>query len=402
VEKEIIIMREITLAILFLTCLVVSAQDSALMYNLPPFLPVCPSVVAKGEAFTAEAKGFDSLFYNPAGFANGDNSLTFLAASPWVYTDPLTQILLFNKDMDSKEIEDILFNEIFSGGYGSGFSGAIGLVKNGLGIGAAFISDSHISGDKQISDVRGEVHMTLGFVLGYAYTFSLSGIEISIGADIKPMARIYVPLSNTLALSMLENYTSKDEVSLFELLSEANALYGLGIGFDSGIIIRFGALKFGASIMDIGNTLFYFKSNSLKTIMDSLYNSGIFPPEGTSIKEKYSIPMNISIGAAFNPDMGSIKSIIDPNFYIDFRDITSLLFDQENPLFILHIGIETRLANLFTLYGGYSKGLFSFGCGISLLFFDISAAVFTQNLTKNENPKSDFGSVAGLSIKLNL
>ena len=53
-----------------------------------PFLPVSPEVMGQGGSFVAAAHGYNSLFYNPAGFARPDGSFTLASATAWMYSRP--------------------------------------------------------------------------------------------------------------------------------------------------------------------------------------------------------------------------------------------------------------------------------------------------------------------------
>lgn len=67
------------ICILLFSCFTVSAQTD-------PFFPMNPSTIGKGGSYTADAQGYNSFFYNPAGFA-GNSELTLLSVNGWSIMD---------------------------------------------------------------------------------------------------------------------------------------------------------------------------------------------------------------------------------------------------------------------------------------------------------------------------
>jgi len=72
--------RSLTILLLLLGAIAVSAQP------FDPFQPANPIVMGRGGSFTATASGYNSFFYNPAGFAR-DGELTLTSANVWAFTD---------------------------------------------------------------------------------------------------------------------------------------------------------------------------------------------------------------------------------------------------------------------------------------------------------------------------
>ena len=70
---------------LTLICLILVAAG---LYAQPfdPFLPANPIVMGRGGSFTATASGYNSFFYNPAGFAR-EGELTLASANVWAFMD---------------------------------------------------------------------------------------------------------------------------------------------------------------------------------------------------------------------------------------------------------------------------------------------------------------------------
>ncbi|MEE8441408.1 MAG: hypothetical protein V3S41_06785, partial [Spirochaetia bacterium] len=72
--------RSLTLLLLLFGALRVFAQP------FDPFQPANPIVMGRGGSFTATASGYNSFFYNPAGFAR-DGELTLASANIWAFMD---------------------------------------------------------------------------------------------------------------------------------------------------------------------------------------------------------------------------------------------------------------------------------------------------------------------------
>ena len=72
--------RSLTILLLLLGAIGVSAQP------FDPFQPANPIVMGRGGSFTATASGYNSFFYNPAGFAR-DGELTLTSVNVWAFMD---------------------------------------------------------------------------------------------------------------------------------------------------------------------------------------------------------------------------------------------------------------------------------------------------------------------------
>ena len=53
-----------------------------------PFAPMGPEVLGRGGSAVADVRGYDSLFYNPAGFSRDPSAFTLSSTSAWVYSRP--------------------------------------------------------------------------------------------------------------------------------------------------------------------------------------------------------------------------------------------------------------------------------------------------------------------------
>ena len=56
--------------------------------NEIPFAPMGPEVLGRGGSAIADTRGYDSLFYNPAGFSRDPSTFTLSSTTAWVYSRP--------------------------------------------------------------------------------------------------------------------------------------------------------------------------------------------------------------------------------------------------------------------------------------------------------------------------
>src|SRR5258706_12040240 len=78
-------MRRIPAAV---AALLLASAVSAAAADLPeiPFVPMSPLVMGRGGSFIADTRGYDSFFFNPAGFSRDGGSFTLTSASTWIYS----------------------------------------------------------------------------------------------------------------------------------------------------------------------------------------------------------------------------------------------------------------------------------------------------------------------------
>ncbi len=349
----------------------------------PPFLALLPQVMGEGGISVAESNGYTSLFYNPAGFASKRGSITILSMDTWMYSNPLRVYKLLNEfNTGSSDFLSTINKEVTTGGIGVGFAGGMGFVTKGLGLGMAFVLDSYLYGPTLLG-VEGDLTGTIGFVGGYAVSLNLLGLNLKIGGDIRPMVRVHVPLENSDAINLLVSLAQGKD--LISTLNSVEAYHGFGLALDVGTIASLGPFKFGLSVRDFGGTRFYYTHNTVKEVTDSFQSGGGFP-KGTEVdmtKYNYSIPMNISLGAAFHPDLGILSFVVDPSVHVDVGDIGSVITDAKSVWTLLHAGASVRLLSLFSVRAGINQGYITMGMGIKLLFLDFNASVFTRELGKH-------------------
>lgn len=350
--------------------------------NEIPFVPMGPEVLGRGGSAIADARGYDSLFYNPAGFSRDPNSFTLSSTSAWVYARPDEFIGLAGQfaggTAGPASIFTFINNQATRGGIGAGASWGIGYVGGGLGLGASLILDSVLSGPSLLG-VTGDLTATIGFIGGLSMPFDVAGFKVHVGGDIRPMIRVHAPLDNASAVGMLNALANGGDV--LSSLSSCTAYYGVGIGLDAGAIAELGWFNLGLSIRDLGGTQFRYNYSTLSVLQSALGSSLQFPTTGTlETDNQYTIPMDIAVGVAFHPDFGTFNNILDPSISLDMHNIVGALAGQVSLWTLLHFGVESRLFSFFTLRAGINQGYLTMGGGLKFLVFDLNFALFTREL----------------------
>jgi hypothetical protein len=365
-----------------------------------PFLPMSPQVMGQGGAFIADAHGYDSFFYNPAGFSRGGGSFTLLSATTWVYSRPDELIGLGQKYSagtgSSSSTLSFLNNQVTAGGFGIGASAGIGYVGNGLGLGMMIIEDSYVYGP-DLMGAQGDLTATVGFIGGLSVPFDVMGFKLHVGGDLRPMIRLHAPISNTVANGMLTALADGND--LLSPLNSADAFYGVGVGIDLGAIAELGWFTFGLSVRDLGGTQFKYNKSTFGTF-SSTFGSSLRFPGGTSVTaDQYVIPMNVGLGAAFHPDLGNLKNWVDPSLSVDLQDLGGVLGGSNSIWYALHGGAECKLLNMFALRAGLNQGYLTFGAGMKLLVLDLNFALFTQELGAHLGDQPRAGATLDVAIR---
>ncbi len=341
--------------------------------------------MAQGGSYVAVAEGYHSIFTNPAGFAEGDPSLTMPSLNLWVHADPLRYIGHF---LGGNHNTDYLLVEAADGGFGIGAATGLAYVGNGLGLGLVMQVDSFIYGP-QATGLAGDTHATLSLVGGYAISLNVLGVDLSIGAALRPFARMHTPLSSDAAYELLTAFGG--EKNIFSALNGKATLHGVGLGIDLGLIAKMGSFRVGVSLRDLGNTPIIYKTSSFETVMSHLGANLVFP-EGNAVSGNYLIPMTINAGLAFSPVWGSSDSALDLVVHTEIRDLVALFEGEGDILTHLHVGAEMGLLDSVVLRGGLNQGYVTFGLGLTFKFVELDLAYFTRELgdSYGETPSSGF------------
>ena len=383
-----------------LTLLLSAGVATAAEYVEPPLVPLSPSIMAQGGSAIATAHGYDSFFYNPAGFSRAKRELVIPGATAWVYARARRPLDVRHRGVDrgarAHGHHGLVGSQVTGGGFGAGASAGIGYVGDGLGLGWSSWSIPLLRGPTLLG-LSGTVTATLGFIGGLSFPLELGDkAKIHLGVDIRPMLRFHVPLTNSDALLLIMSLASGGD--MFAALNAASVMYGVGIGLDAGVIAELGPLLIGISSRDIGGTRFQYRTDSMNTLMSTLGGQGKLPT-GAAVSDTYSIPMDIGAGIAFHPNFGAFNKILDPSIQVDCQDILGAIRGDRSPWSMLHAGVELTLLRFFSLRAGLNQGYLTFGGGLKLFFLDLNAAVFTRELGAHLGDIPNAGATIDLALR---
>ncbi len=336
-----------------------------------PVQPVLPSIAAQGGSSVAVAEGYEALFSNPAGYRSGPGELTVLSLSPW-----LVGGLPFSGGLESS-----LLDQAASGGVRFGGLAGIGYSGRGLGLGLFLSGGAEIQGDAVLT---GDSGFELGLVGGYSYALNILGVNVSLGASLRPMLRAEVPLDDATARSVIRD-AARGGLGLLDSLWSERALYGLALGVDMGALADLGRLRLGLAITDVGNTTFRYSDAKLGDLLTSVVTLAPLP-EGQATDEGATVPMRVRLGAAYalTPALLIHGEITDP--------IPVLLGDAD-PLDSIHLGLQLALGKKGRLWLGYEASGLSAGAAWRLGPFETSIAAYGLD------PRPDSSATPGIAAE---
>ena len=364
-----------------------------------PFGWMSPEIMAQGGSFTAIAKGFNSLMTNPAGFAMSRDykykaregaqrvlgekekgEVTILGILPWAMVNPFT----FFEDESKGSIIAALLKQSETNGIGGGVQIGGGYIGRGLGIGLVGVVDTDFQQSDTILGVRGDVSFTMALIGGYAHKFELGPIDLSIGADMRPMWRMKA--RDITVNSFLSLVLGDGDIDL----SSIEALTGFAIGFDLGMIAQWNFLKLGLSLRDIGHTRYLYQLTDVSRLQNSPFKGSTY--DGL----EYITPMTMRLGLGIHPYFGHISKIIDPKIHLEYvipLIDTSLVvsYGKQSNLAKLHAGLEVKFVQHIAIRAGFSSGYLSAGVGFDLFIAEINAAIFSKERGSHSGSKQQMG-----------
>ncbi len=363
--------------LLIIIALLASGTLFAVDYDSPVFSPVTPEVTAQGGSFTAVAKGYNSLFTNPAGFAREGGSFTLLSATATPYFIPTEDDVEGLEMLGSKpeEAVGLLSDIITTNGFGGAVNAGIGIVGKGLGLGVVGGLDFYGRG-KTAMGTEIDAAYTWAAIAGYAVPLELGFSTVYIGGDLRYMLR-----------------AEAKDVGIVDFLNAADGptfpvYYGSGLAIDAGAIMELGPLNIGISARDIGGTSMDYSvdnSGDLEAIM-SFDDTNATAVSG----DTFTIPMTVSYGLAYHPDFGGLKWLLDPTFHLEYRD--TMYQEYEPSMWTrIHAGTEVKVLQFIKLRAGLNQGYATAGIGMKLLFLDLNAAYFTREMGSYAGTKPNEG-----------
>ena len=360
----------------------------------PPLRPASPILLGQGDASVAGAHGFEALWCNPAAFASPKREVSLLNSSAWIYADAGRFGELLGR-AGSQNLQEFVNGEIASGGFGFGFSSGLGIVGKGLGLGALLNVDSYLYGDTPAA-AQGDIHATLAFIAGLALPVKLFGIKLTFGADFKPMVRIRAPLDQATAYEVFHSFLNGED--FLHPLSGVEALHGWGFGVDLGLLAELGRVKIGATAQDFLGTRFTYSQHTVGDIFSSLQESFSLPSGGDPITD-HRIPMVISLGASYQPELAGLKGWLEPVFNFELRDLGAVLKGERSPWSAAHFGVELGLVSALKLRAGLNGGYYCLGAGLKLAILELNWAWFTREMGDGPADRPNPGLAVNAAIR---
>jgi hypothetical protein len=382
-------------AVAVLLFLLAASSLFAAQYDETPFVPLDPEVMGRGGSAVADAHGWESFFFNPAGYSRGGGVFALTSTSVWLHARPDQFMNVLVGPKTQTDILDFLNDQVTTGGFGMGASTGIGYVGNGLGLGFVVMADSMMYGPTLLG-LTGDLTTTVGFIGGLAVPFDVGGFKIHVGGDVRPMIRMHTLLSNADAIAVLTALSTGG--SVMGAMNASNTVYGVGFALDAGVIAELGWFTVGLTIRDLGGTQFTYNENTFGNVTSSLGGSLKFPP-GTAVTDKYVIPMDIALGGSFHPDLGTVTEYVDPSINLDIHDLAGIIGGTKSFWTLVHAGVGARLIGLFDLALGLDTGYLTFGAGVHLVVFDMSFALYTQELGAHIGDRPSSGASINLSVR---
>lgn len=348
-------------------------------------VPKTAKSMAMGGVFTSVPTGEFSFFGNPASFASLKPTLMLPSVDAWAYLRPTSANItaLTSATGGSGMLTQALNIMSQNGGTGGGASVGMGFAFKGLGLGLFATSDEYVKGTNPASAVLSSENEVTS-VIGLGLPIKLGDLRLTVGGDLRPFYRVSL---EPIALTTVLNAASGDVLSVF------NASAFFGVAMDLGASLQLSSFTLGLSVRDIAPS-YVISSGKLTAILDSLSGTGL--PSNTDTSSAAVFTPDVTAGLAWTPKL--LPHLIDPALYFEIQDPVGVLTRGDgagSALNLIHMGAEVKLLNIFTLRGGLNRGWLSAGAGIKLLFLDVNAAVFTEELgaLPGDQPRS------GLSLE---
>ena len=358
-----------------------------------PLVPKDARTFAMGGAFTALSSGYQSLYGNPAGFAEGRGMLTIANLTTWGFFKPTSdQIGLVNDMIKSANAGDQTAvlndaNSVITGnGLGAGAALGIGWTGSGLGLGITAVTEDYAHG-LTLPGTQFQSATQINVIAGMAITLGPKDFNLKIGGDLRPFARMdsTVPASDLIAA--LAGNGNPGTV-----IFNSSANYGLGLAADLGGIFTMGSLSAGLSVRDISPP---FAFN--QTTIQSVVSTGGSPTYTTTDGQAQFLP-NVAVGLGWTPVV--LPGLVDPALYFEVQDPIRAIRDKESVWNLLHVGGELKLLSFVYLRGGINQGWLTAGAGLDLLILEIDAAVFTEELGAHPGDLPRSGVAANIRLHL--
>jgi hypothetical protein len=372
---------------LALASLLLASAAFAESIDYASLVPKTAKAMALGGVFTAVPTTEFSFFGNPAAFASQRAGFLLPTVDAWAYLRPTADNLgnLGSASKDGDFLSSVFGLMSENGGSGGGASAGLGYAGRGLGL--FFLTDNYFEGTSPAGAVvHSDTQATA--VLGMGVPLHLGPLELSVGGDLRPFYRVRLLDADGQAPSLVDL-----------LVNGSSGLYSdafFGAAMDLGASLKFADFTAGLSIRDIAPS-FPIARGTLAELQSRL-GSGSLPDTSSSPYKAVIVPA-VSAGLSWAPKLAPDK--VDPVLYLELQDPVGVIKEWNgagSALNLLHIGAEVEFFNIVTLRGGLNRGWLSAGAGIKLLFLDLNAAVFTEELgaLPGDHPRSGLSLQAAL------
>lgn len=380
-----------------------------------PFIPFNPEVLAQGGSFAAVAEGYNAFFTNPAGYALTEGEATFPTSTTWVHAKPdavLPMLAAIDGDNEGASgsteevVVDLLEEQLTTNGFGLGTSLGFGYIGDRFALALNYGIDTYFYGRSFPLGLTGESTTELTFIAGYARNFHAGPVQIAAGANLRPLIRVYSLINSDTTAALLTDFTGVETgADSGSPLESIDAFNGWGVGVDAGVIARYRSFSLGIQGRDLFNTRLRYSLNSAQEVLDALGRGGLPASSQESIGAgDYIIPMEISFGAAYQPDLGALSNFVDPEIHAQVTDPFKVTDqDRDNPRSFwtrLHFGTEVTLLNFFDLRMGLNQGYLTLGAGLDLLFLETHFSVFTRELGRYPGDRPTSGAALEFALRM--
>jgi hypothetical protein len=339
---------------------------------LSPLVPKDAKSMAMGGTFSSLSSGFEGLYGNPAAFAADKGQFTILDLSAWTYVKPTSSniskgMAIANGEASEAEIGDFVTDN----GLGGGFSGGLGYVGRGLGIGAYIVADTVASG-ATLAGAMVDSTAVANVVLGLGFPLKFGALRLDLGGDVRPYYRVDSAGAGWAFSDFIGALTSGGDMSSTLMGEQVSS--GFGLAMDFGGKLSWKDLSLGLSVRDVTPS-FRTTDGTVKALLTQLSSGNL--PTASGSESSIFLP-NVNAGVAWKPRL--IPHFIEPALCLEVQDPVSVVRDGESVWNLLHAGAEVKFLSFFSLRAGLNKGWASAGFGLDLLFLEIDGAAFTEEL----------------------
>ena len=358
-----------------------------------------PRIKALGGKHAALADDFTTLLNNPAGFQEAGPVMSLSEITMGV-SGPIFDIAGVAIEGSQGDIGSVITSPdviaLLQGLYSSmRVQGPISFGYVGRGLGFGFINNSNIvfSNNKPLT-ISVTAQEEIALCGGYSFRVPLPEKLLS-KLDAGVLLKGFLRGETSIEKSFLQIPTLFTNFNT-SLLTEEPFFVVTGIGFDVGIRYSFRDLiAFGI----VGRDIF---TPTLKSSYSNL--TAFLENSETPAKTNGLIPLDLSAGVMFTPELGRLRGYIDRlKIMLDYNDILDFLTHtatSKHPILHIGLGIEAVILNILSLRAGMYQGLFSAGLGLDLTFFTLNASMFGSELSSEPGLNPVYNLEVGLEFRL--